>query len=118
MAGSAPSRQTRLRSAAAGERSVYCTRRAGTRGRREGQLRIRPRTLAVTVAAAATMLVVAPFVMFVFIALELFVGVIQALIFSMLSLVFLSIATAHEDAHGAHTPDDGATAEFTHGEPV
>jgi hypothetical protein len=44
--------------------------------------------------------------------------VIQALIFSMLSLVFLSIATAHEDAHGAHTPDEGATAEFTHGEPV
>jgi F-type H+-transporting ATPase subunit a len=67
----------------------------------------------------ATMLVVAPFVMFVFIGLELFVGVIQALIFSMLSLVFLSIATAHEDAHGAHTPaEEGETAEFTHGEPV
>src|SRR5216683_3344464 len=47
----------------------------------------------------ATMLSVAPYVMFVFIGLELFVGLIQALIFSMLSLVFLSIATVHEDAH-------------------
>jgi F-type H+-transporting ATPase subunit a len=63
----------------------------------------------------ATMLVVAPFVMFVFIALELFVGVIQALIFSMLSLVFLSIATAHEDAHGEHPEDEGVIAEETHG---
>ena len=50
----------------------------------------------------ATILVVAPFVMFVFIGLELFVGLIQSLIFSMLSLVFLSIATAHEDAHAGH----------------
>lgn len=49
-----------------------------------------------------TMLGVAPFVMFVFLALELFVGLIQALIFAMLSLVFLSIATVHEDAHGQH----------------
>jgi F-type H+-transporting ATPase subunit a len=48
-----------------------------------------------------TMLTVAPFVMFVFLGLELFVGLIQALIFSMLSLVFLSIATVHEEAHGA-----------------
>jgi F-type H+-transporting ATPase subunit a len=47
-----------------------------------------------------TMLGVAPFVTFAFLGLELFVGVIQALIFSMLSLVFLSIAVAHE--HGAH----------------
>ena len=50
----------------------------------------------------ATMLTVAPYVMFVFIGLELFVGLIQALIFSMLSLVFLSIATVHEEAHGQH----------------
>jgi F-type H+-transporting ATPase subunit a len=49
-----------------------------------------------------TMLGVAPFVMFVFIALELFVGLIQALIFSMLSLVFLSIATMHEESHEHH----------------
>ena len=43
--------------------------------------------------------------MFVFIGLELFVGVIQALIFSMLTLVFLSIATVHEDAHAARVHD-------------
>jgi F-type H+-transporting ATPase subunit a len=66
----------------------------------------------------ATILVVAPYVMFVFIGLELFVGVIQALIFSMLSLVFLSIATVHEDAHGGHAEDEGAVAEATHGQPV
>ena len=46
-----------------------------------------------------TMLVIAPFVTFAFLGLEIFVGVIQALIFSMLTLVFLSIATAHE-SHG------------------
>jgi F-type H+-transporting ATPase subunit a len=46
-----------------------------------------------------TMLVVLPFILFVFMALELFVGLIQALIFAMLSLVFLTIATAHEEVH-------------------
>ena len=46
-----------------------------------------------------TMIAVAPYVLFVFLALEMFVGLIQALIFSMLSLVFLSIATMHEE-HG------------------
>ena len=50
----------------------------------------------------ATMLAVAPYVMFVFIGLELFVGLIQALIFSMLSLVFLSIATVHEERTNEH----------------
>jgi F-type H+-transporting ATPase subunit a len=55
-----------------------------------------------------TMLAVAPFVMFVFLALELFVGLIQALIFAMLSLVFMSIATMHEESHGHH---DTASAE-------
>src|ERR1700694_2539570 len=54
----------------------------------------------------ATMLTVAPYVMFVFIGLELFVGLIQALIFSMLSLVFLSIATVHEETHGHHAARD------------
>ncbi|MBI4492963.1 MAG: F0F1 ATP synthase subunit A [Chloroflexi bacterium] len=52
-----------------------------------------------------TMLGIAPYVMFVFLGLELFVGIIQALIFSMLSLVFLTIATMHEHAehgHGEH----------------
>jgi F-type H+-transporting ATPase subunit a len=66
----------------------------------------------------ATMLAVAPYVMFVFIGLELFVGLIQALIFSMLSLVFLSIATVHEEAHGAeqHTLQ-GEIAQTSHGQP-
>jgi F-type H+-transporting ATPase subunit a len=68
----------------------------------------------------ATMLIVAPYVMFVFMALELFVGLIQALIFSMLSLVFLSIATVHEDAHTAHE-DNGSLedeiAAVSHGQP-
>ncbi|MBV9547011.1 MAG: F0F1 ATP synthase subunit A [Chloroflexi bacterium] len=69
----------------------------------------------------ATMLTVAPFVMFIFIGLELFVGLIQSLIFSMLSLVFLSIATVHEDAHGAHADDqsiEGEMAAVSHGQPV
>ena len=68
----------------------------------------------------ATMLTVAPFVMFVFIGLELFVGLIQALIFSMLSLVFLSIATVHEDAHeqhGAHDSLEDDLAAASHGQP-
>jgi F-type H+-transporting ATPase subunit a len=68
----------------------------------------------------ATMLSVAPFILFVFIAIELFVGVIQALIFSMLSLVFLSIATVHEDAHGhaaEHDSLEGEMASASHGQP-
>src|SRR5439155_20828981 len=68
----------------------------------------------------ATMLTVAPYVMFVFIGLELFVGLIQALIFSMLSLVFLSIATVHEDAHEAHGAHDSIESEMAaaaHGQP-
>jgi F-type H+-transporting ATPase subunit a len=67
----------------------------------------------------ATMLVVAPYVMFLFIGLELFVGLIQSLIFSMLALVFLSIATVHEDAHAGHAEEDeGSIAQVTHGQPV
>lgn len=68
----------------------------------------------------ATMLAVAPYVMFVFLGLELFVGLIQALIFSMLSLVFLSIATLHEDAHGEQADEhtiEGELAQATHGQP-
>jgi F-type H+-transporting ATPase subunit a len=68
----------------------------------------------------ATMLTVAPFVMFVFIGLELFVGLIQALIFAMLSLVFLSIATVHEEAHGSHDgvqSVEGQMAAESHGQP-
>ena len=44
------------------------------------------------------MLTIAPLVVLPFLALELFMGLIQAIIFAMLALVFLSIATAHEDA--------------------
>jgi F-type H+-transporting ATPase subunit a len=69
----------------------------------------------------ATMLTVAPYVMFVFIGLELFVGLIQALIFSMLSLVFLSIATVHEESHAPHGEHDSLESEMasvTHGQPV
>src|SRR5579859_237088 len=68
----------------------------------------------------ATMLTVAPYVMFIFIGLELFVGLIQALIFSMLSLVFLSIATVHEDAHAphdAHASIESEVAAVSHGQP-
>src|SRR5579864_1282150 len=69
----------------------------------------------------ATMLSVAPYVMFVFIGLELFVGLIQALIFSMLSLVYLSIATLHEEVHGAHDDDhsiEDEMARASHGQPI
>jgi F-type H+-transporting ATPase subunit a len=69
----------------------------------------------------ATMLTVAPFVLFIFIGIELFVGVIQALIFSMLSLVFLSIATVHEEAHEHHDPHESIESEMSvasHGQPV
>jgi F-type H+-transporting ATPase subunit a len=68
----------------------------------------------------ATMLTVAPYVMFIFIGLELFVGLIQALIFSMLSLVFLSIATVHEDVHEQHAAHDSIESEIaaaSHGQP-
>jgi len=70
----------------------------------------------------ATMLLVAPFILFVFIAIELFVGVIQSLIFAMLSLVFLSIATVHEEAHHAHAPGEHESIEeematVSHGQP-
>src|SRR5260370_10491469 len=68
----------------------------------------------------ATMLTVAPYVMFVFIGLELFVGLIQALIFSMLSLVFLSIATVHLDGHEEHAEAgslEGEMAQASHGQP-
>lgn len=47
-----------------------------------------------------TMLGVAPFAVFAFLGLEVFVGFIQALIFAMLTLVFLTIATMHSrDEH-------------------
>jgi F-type H+-transporting ATPase subunit a len=50
-----------------------------------------------------TMLGIAPFITFVFLGLELFVGAVQALIFTMLTLVYLTIAVtphhAHEEGH-------------------
>jgi F-type H+-transporting ATPase subunit a len=48
-----------------------------------------------------TMLSIAPLVIFPFLVLELFMGLIQAVIFSTLTLVFLTIATAHEDTPAA-----------------
>jgi F-type H+-transporting ATPase subunit a len=50
----------------------------------------------------STMLGIAPFVLFVFLGIELFVGIIQAIIFAMLTLAFLAIATSHEGAEGHH----------------
>lgn len=56
-----------------------------------------------------TMLGIAPFITFVFLGLELFVGAVQALIFTMLSLVFLSIAaTPHHGHDAAHAEGPGA----------
>ncbi len=60
-----------------------------------------------------TMLGIAPFALFAFLGLELFVGLIQALIFSMLTLVFLTIATAHMRAHD-HEEDHDALSEGAH----
>jgi F-type H+-transporting ATPase subunit a len=65
----------------------------------------------------ATMLGVAPYVLFIFIGLELFVGLIQSLIFSMLSLVFLSIATVHLETHHEGESLEGEIAEASHGQP-
>jgi F-type H+-transporting ATPase subunit a len=48
-----------------------------------------------------TILALAPYITFVFLGLELFVGAVQALIFTMLSLVFLSLALAGH-GHDAH----------------
>ena len=50
-----------------------------------------------------TMLGIAPFITFVFLGLELFVGAVQALIFTMLTLVFLSIAVTPHHAHDDRT---------------
>jgi F-type H+-transporting ATPase subunit a len=44
----------------------------------------------------STILAIAPVVLFPFLVLELFMGLIQAVIFAVLALVFLTIATAHD----------------------
>jgi F-type H+-transporting ATPase subunit a len=49
----------------------------------------------------STMLAIAPLVVFPFLVLELFMDLIQAIIFATLALVFLTIATAHEDSSEA-----------------
>ena len=49
-----------------------------------------------------TMLGIAAPIVFIFLGLELFVGVVQALIFTMLSLVFLTIAVTPHHAHDEH----------------
>jgi F-type H+-transporting ATPase subunit a len=59
-----------------------------------------------------TMLGLAPFITFAFLGLEIFVGVIQSLIFSMLTLVFLSIAIAHEQ--GEHGEAEAEAASHHH----
>jgi F-type H+-transporting ATPase subunit a len=57
-----------------------------------------------------TMLVLAWPVTFAFLGLELFVGAVQALIFAMLTLVFLSIATSH-GSHNGHGGQGGHAEE-------
>ena len=59
-----------------------------------------------------TMLGIAPPITFVFLGLELFVGAVQALIFTMLTLVYLTIAvTPHHGDHGeAHGDAHAAVA--------
>jgi F-type H+-transporting ATPase subunit a len=52
----------------------------------------------------STMLAIAPLVLFPFLVLELLMGFIQAVIFAVLALVFLTMATAHESA-GADQSD-------------
>ena len=52
-----------------------------------------------------TMLTIAPLVVLPFLALELFMGLIQAVIFATLALVFLSIATAHEQIRESDAGD-------------
>lgn len=61
-----------------------------------------------------TILGLAPFALFPFLGLELFVGIIQAIIFSMLSMVFLALATAHEHAPSDHVDPHHASDEEGH----
>jgi len=53
---------------------------------------------------------IVPIVTFIFLGLELFVGVVQALIFTMLTLVFLTIAVTPHHAHDEQHGDAHATA--------
>jgi len=49
----------------------------------------------------STLLAIAPLVVFPFLVLELFMGLIQAIIFATLTLVFLTIATVHQHSSDA-----------------
>lgn len=55
-----------------------------------------------------TMLGIAPYAVFAFLGLEIFVGFIQAIVFSMLTMVFLTMATMHEHHETAHAETHGA----------
>jgi F-type H+-transporting ATPase subunit a len=45
-----------------------------------------------------------------FLGFEMFVGIVQALIFALLTLAFLSMSTTHEAAHGlAEEAGEGVT---------
>lgn len=57
-----------------------------------------------------TMLGIAAPITFIFLGLELFVGAVQALIFTMLSLVFLTIAVTSHHAHDEHHEEAHAAA--------
>jgi F-type H+-transporting ATPase subunit a len=46
----------------------------------------------------STMLAIAPLFLFPFLVLEIFMGFIQAVIFAVIALIFLTIATAHDPA--------------------
>jgi F-type H+-transporting ATPase subunit a len=63
-----------------------------------------------------TMLGIAPYITFVFLGLELFVGIIQALIFTMLSLVFLSIANTGHGHDPEHPENTNETQEEEYAE--
>jgi F-type H+-transporting ATPase subunit a len=62
----------------------------------------------------STMLATAPLVVLPFLVLELFMGLIQAVIFATLSLIFLTIATAHEDAGDAAPAEAGVPPHPAH----
>ena len=52
----------------------------------------------------------------VFIPLELFVAFVQALVFSLLALVYLEIATTSHEAHAEHETEQEAHAEYERNE--
>ncbi|HEY8448683.1 MAG TPA: F0F1 ATP synthase subunit A [Thermomicrobiales bacterium] len=67
--------------------------------------------------AAAIRIAVVPFLFpVVFIVLELMFGAIQALVFALLTLIYITLATSHDhDEHHEHHEEHGAGAEVGHG---